>query len=65
MLLIGAEFTRAWRLKSWDRFYIPRPFSRITLHTEMIPAKKPDGTKVTADEVRAALLSINPDRPER
>ena len=64
MLLIGAEFMRAWRLKSWDRFYIPWPFSRIILRTEMIPAKRPDGAKVTADEVRTALLSINPDRPE-
>ena len=62
ILLIGAEFTHAWRLKSWDRFYIPRPFSRIILRTEMIPAKRPDGAKVTADEVRTALLSINPDR---
>jgi lysophospholipid acyltransferase (LPLAT)-like uncharacterized protein len=40
MLLIGAEFTDAWRLKSWDRFYIPLPFSRITLRTEMLQERK-------------------------
>ena len=40
------------RLKSWDRFYIPRPFSRITLRTDMVPAKKADGSKLTADEVQ-------------
>ena len=22
---------KAWRLKSWDRFYIPKPFSRAVL----------------------------------
>lgn len=26
---IGIGFSRAWRAKSWDRFAIPRPFSRI------------------------------------
>ncbi len=61
MLLIGAEFSHAWRLKSWDRFYVPCPFSRVTLRTEMIAAKNADGAKVTAEEVRAKLLSVNPD----
>ena len=63
MLLIGAEFTRAWRLKSWDRFYVPYPFSRVKLRTEILPAKKADGSKLTADEVRTALLALNPDMP--
>ena len=61
MLLIGAEFSRAWRLKSWDRFYVPCPFSSVTLRTEMIAAKNADGSKVTAEEVGAKLLSVNPD----
>ncbi|HEY4247832.1 MAG TPA: lysophospholipid acyltransferase family protein [Lacunisphaera sp.] len=64
MLLIGAEFSRAWRLRSWDRFYVPFPFSRVTLRTEMIAAKSADGSKVSAEEVRAKLLSVNPDEPE-
>ena len=64
MLLIGAEFARAWRLKSWDRFYVPCPFSRVTLRTEMMAAKTADGSKVTAEAVRVKLLSINPDAPE-
>lgn len=65
MLLIGAEFTGAWRLKSWDRFYVPHPFSRIILRTEMLPAQRADGSKLTADEIRTALLVINPDLPEK
>ena len=65
MLLIGAEFTDAWRLKSWDRFYVPRPFSRVTLRTEMLQEKKADGSKLTADDVKNALLAINPDAPQK
>lgn len=26
---VGVGFTRAWRAKSWDRFAVPKPFSRI------------------------------------
>jgi lysophospholipid acyltransferase (LPLAT)-like uncharacterized protein len=62
LVLLGAEFSRAWRLRSWDRFYIPWPFSRITMHCTVLQPKGPDGAKLNADEVRAALLAINPDR---
>jgi lysophospholipid acyltransferase (LPLAT)-like uncharacterized protein len=26
---IGVAATRAWRLRSWDRFMIPKPFSKV------------------------------------
>ncbi len=64
MVLVGAEFGPAWRLRSWDRFYLPRPFSRIRLHMTLLPSLRADGSKVGAGEVRAALLAINPDRPD-
>jgi len=63
MVLMGAEFTRAWRLKSWDRFYIPVPFSRIIMRCTILPPKRADGEKLTVDEVRTALTAINPDPP--
>ena len=28
---IAAHATQAWRLKSWDRFMIPKPFARLTV----------------------------------
>ena len=31
VLPISCKFSRVWRLKSWDRFMIPKPFSRVTL----------------------------------
>ena len=64
MVLMGAEFTRAWRLKSWDRLYIPWPFSRVTIHSAILPAVNAAGEKLSADDVRTALLAINPDLPD-
>lgn len=31
VLPLAAHADRAWRLSSWDRFMIPRPFARVTL----------------------------------
>lgn len=64
MVLVGVEFTRAWRLKSWDRFYVPWPFTRVKMRCTVLPAKNADGTKLSADEMRAGLIAISPDRPE-
>ena len=36
VLLISSKFGRAWRLRSWDRFFLPRPFSRVELRCELI-----------------------------
>ena len=30
LLPISLEYSRAWRTKSWDRFFIPKPFSKVT-----------------------------------
>lgn len=30
ILPISFEYANAWRTKSWDRFFIPKPFSRVT-----------------------------------
>ncbi|MGD0796290.1 MAG: lysophospholipid acyltransferase family protein [Acidobacteriaceae bacterium] len=42
---------RAWRLRSWDRFLIPKPFSRVVLTW---PAHVP-AEFVSTDSVQAAL----------
>jgi lysophospholipid acyltransferase (LPLAT)-like uncharacterized protein len=42
---------RAWELRSWDRFMIPKPFSRVVLTW---PAHIPAG-QVTTETVQAAL----------
>ena len=30
ILPVSFEYASAWRTKSWDRFFIPKPFSRVT-----------------------------------
>jgi lysophospholipid acyltransferase (LPLAT)-like uncharacterized protein len=62
MILLGAEFGPALRLGSWDGFYIPWPFTRVKLRCTILPSRQEDGSKFSADDVRAALLAINPDR---
>jgi lysophospholipid acyltransferase (LPLAT)-like uncharacterized protein len=47
ILPVAAVADRAWRLKSWDRFIIPKPFARIT-----VAYGKP--TKVLSATPRAA-----------
>jgi lysophospholipid acyltransferase (LPLAT)-like uncharacterized protein len=36
VILVGGEFEAAWRLNSWDHFYLPKPFSRVRLRCELI-----------------------------
>lgn len=31
ILPVAASVSRAWRLRSWDRFMIPKPFARVTV----------------------------------
>jgi lysophospholipid acyltransferase (LPLAT)-like uncharacterized protein len=64
MILFGIEFGPAWRLKSWDRFYLPRPFSRIKLRSKMLPAQDAAGRKLDAETLRNALMEISPDPPD-
>jgi lysophospholipid acyltransferase (LPLAT)-like uncharacterized protein len=62
MLLLGFDCRSAWRLKSWDRFFLPRPFSTIRLRCDLV-----DGTELQGDRdaaaamLRSRLVAINPD----
>lgn len=47
ILPVVVSASRAWRLRSWDRFMIPKPFARVTV------AYGPP-TKVMATNPRAA-----------
>jgi len=53
------EHTSSWRLKSWDRFHIPRPFSKVTVHVGdavKVPAKlDPDEFEACRKKVEELL----------
>ncbi len=63
MVLLGMKFSHAWRLRSWDQFCLPVPFSRVELQTVVLPPVSSDGARTGPDDLRAALLAINPDPP--
>lgn len=59
MLLFGFEFRGAWRLRSWDRFFIPKPFSRVVLRHEIVdPGALPGGNE-GVEFVRRRLLVLS------
>lgn len=60
-LLLGARFRRARRLKSWDGFYVPLPFSRVALSCRLIAAAELRAPDMTLAALRERLLAINPD----
>ncbi len=65
LLLIGAEFSSAWRFKSWDRFYLPKPFSRVRLHGQIVSPEEMAGDRdAAASRLQARLLAINADADE-
>ena len=62
ILLLGAEFSSAWRLNSWDRFYLPKPFSRVRLHCELVSHDELADRNESAKQLRTRLLAMNLDR---
>ncbi len=61
ILLIGGEFESAWRLRSWDRLYLPKPFSRVRMRGEIVmPDQLADRDAATV-MLRERLLTLNPD----
>jgi lysophospholipid acyltransferase (LPLAT)-like uncharacterized protein len=64
MLLIGGEFASAWRLRSWDRFYLPKPFSRVRMRCEVVAADQLADRDAALAYVHDRLLALNPDAAE-
>jgi lysophospholipid acyltransferase (LPLAT)-like uncharacterized protein len=67
LLIVPVAYTIHWklRLRSWDRFQVPLPFSRIDLHAAPpleIPADCDDATrKRLREELRKRMLAITED----
>lgn len=52
LVLITVDAPRAWRLASWDRFLIPKPFARVTIAYE-------NPLRVEAADARAAAAQTS------
>ena len=62
LLLIGGEFSATWQLRSWDRFYLPKPFSRVRLRCELVSAEQLGDRDAALALLRERMIAINPDR---
>jgi lysophospholipid acyltransferase (LPLAT)-like uncharacterized protein len=60
ILLVGMNYESAWRLRSWDKFYLPRPFSRVHLKLRELPMAALRAEDSPA-ALEAALRELNPD----
>jgi lysophospholipid acyltransferase (LPLAT)-like uncharacterized protein len=60
MLLLGMEFHRFKQLKSWDRFIIPMPFSKMRMRCRCVePADLPKGRDAALQELNRLMAEIN------
>jgi hypothetical protein len=60
-LLLGGQFYSAHRLKSWDGFFLPRPFSRVRIFCAVVPSSELRDRGMTTQELQRRLLELNPD----
>lgn len=63
LVLFGIEFQSAWRLRSWDRFYLPKPFSRVLFRHEVIHPEALPGGHEGVELVRRRLLELSGESP--
>jgi len=64
VLLLSCNFSSAWRFKSWDKFYIPKPFSRLKIKGKIYPAVEalcPDGDPEAIEVVKQSLMGMTED----
>jgi lysophospholipid acyltransferase (LPLAT)-like uncharacterized protein len=64
ILYYSARFHQARRLQSWDRFYLPRPFSTVELSVKLLPDYANLGAdgEGAARELRRRILEITDDK---
>jgi hypothetical protein len=47
---IRAQASRAWRLRSWDRFLIPKPFARVRVSFGPLTAVQASSPREAAEQ---------------
>ena len=64
VLLFNVAFSSAWRLRSWDRFFLPKPFSRLTVRLRVESSTADCTIGECAERWRRTLLSLVPSDEE-
>jgi lysophospholipid acyltransferase (LPLAT)-like uncharacterized protein len=62
VLPMNLEYSRCWRLGTWDRFVIPQPFSKVRVLIgqphHVCPTGSPDGFEAERLRVQEAMMSL-------
>ena len=61
LILLGGSFDSSWQLRSWDRFHLPKPFSRVRLQCELVLSDELTDRDEAAEKLRQRLLAISSD----
>jgi hypothetical protein len=62
VVLAGMDFESSWRLSSWDRFHLPKPFSRVHLRFVAVEPDALGDAEGAARRLGQRLAHMNPDR---
>ncbi|MBE2212358.1 MAG: lysophospholipid acyltransferase family protein [Opitutaceae bacterium] len=63
ILLLGVDYQNAWRLRSWDRFCIPKPFSRVVIRQALIATQSVPAGRQGLESLRCRLLELSGESP--
>ena len=58
---IMVEYEKSWRLKSWDRFFIPKPFSVV--HVRFLPLVQVPEEESPGDACQRISALLKPEQP--
>jgi lysophospholipid acyltransferase (LPLAT)-like uncharacterized protein len=58
---VNMEYSSSWRLRSWDRFILPRPFStvRVTIGTPLFVKSTATDAEFEAERLRLQTEMLN------
>jgi len=59
VILFGLEYSNAWRFnKAWDKFFFPKPFSRIDVKVKVIESLPKGDYSIIAHHLQEELMTI-------
>jgi lysophospholipid acyltransferase (LPLAT)-like uncharacterized protein len=61
LMLLGIRYHSAWHLRSWDRFALPVPFSKVDLTLEAAGQLMNEETEIACDRLGERLSEISGD----
>lgn len=61
LLLLSCGFSAGWRLRSWDQFWLPKPFSTLRVVCEEAPADAADDREASASLLQRRLQEMTAD----